>query len=241
MEALKRKFKPWGHHIVLTALLLLFFISPSLQSHPKVKLVFDLLFGLSLGTLVMLNLRNPYMRGAMILLILASLGTSIDMLGSGSWHVILIHSSFSLLVMASVLVVMLRSLSYARNVSWDTISGALCAYLTMAAAWTDLFTITEILCPGSFSAPHPALSLSGYEHMLNKMFYFSIVTISSVGYGDIVPTSDLTRMMASFEAIMGQFFIAVMLARVVALHLRSHENPQGGANQGDFWGQPPKG
>lgn len=67
--------------------------------------------------------------------------------------------------------------------------------------------------PGSFSVSPAGETLDGFNS-----FYFSFVTLSTIGYGDITPVSRIARMMAVVEAITGMFYVAVLVARLVSIH-----------------------
>jgi hypothetical protein len=111
--------------------------------------------------------------------------------------------------------IMLRTLIHARSADTDTICAALCLYLLCALNWGILYAIIETASPGSFS-----LGAVGAEHtLLQNMTYFSFITIATLGYGDILPLADTARVWASLESVFGQLFIAIVLARLVALQI----------------------
>jgi hypothetical protein len=104
------------------------------------------------------------------------------------------------------------------DVTIDTILGAVVAYLLVAVAFTLVFEIMELQSPGSFSGI-PANPGSHREELGSSMMYFSLVCITTMGYGDIVPISSLARPLAVLEGVFGQLYLAVMIARLVGLHL----------------------
>lgn len=104
------------------------------------------------------------------------------------------------------------------DVRIDTILGAVVVYLLVAVAFSMLFQALELTSPGSFSG----LSADVYEDrpaLGDAMLYFSLVCITTMGYGDIVPVSDLARPLAAIEGVFGQLYLAVMIARLVGLHI----------------------
>lgn len=109
------------------------------------------------------------------------------------------------------------------DVTVDTILGAVVTYLLAAVAFTLVFEIIELLEPGSFSGiPDSAADHRG--ELGSAMMYFSLVCISTMGYGDIVPVSDLARPLAVLEGVFGQLYLAVMIARLVGLHVARRGN-----------------
>jgi len=111
------------------------------------------------------------------------------------------------------------------DVTVDTILGAMVTYLLAAVAFTLMFEIIELRQPGSFSGV--PVNFSGVADNANSyraelgssMMYFSLVNITTMGYGDIVPVSKLARPLAVLEGVFGQLYLAVMIARLVGLHI----------------------
>jgi voltage-gated potassium channel len=101
-----------------------------------------------------------------------------------------------------------------RHVSTDVIAGAIVAYLLMAVMWSQVYFVLEILHPGSFSLAH------GVGPATHAVFrYFSIVTITTVGYGDITPATAAARAFANLEAIVGQLYLVIQVAWLVGMHV----------------------
>ena len=107
-----------------------------------------------------------------------------------------------------------------RDVTLDTILGAIVTYLLAAVAFSMLFQIIEITSPGAFTGL-PDTGRGDRHEMGNWLLYFSFVCITTMGYGDIVPASDLARPLAVLEGVFGQLYLAVMIARLVGLHAAS--------------------
>ena len=117
----------------------------------------------------------------------------------------------------------LRHLFRSERVTVDTISASVCVYLLIGVMWAVAYSLLETLNPGSFvfsvAAGDEAQSMSfGGEESIFPL-YFSFVTMSTLGYGDIVPASSSARMFAVVEAIMGQIYLTVLVARLVGLHI----------------------
>jgi hypothetical protein len=80
-----------------------------------------------------------------------------------------------------------------------------------------LYWTLELVWPGSLAISGPAAS---NEFHLSEGIYFSFITLATVGYGDMVPGNDMVRGLAIVEAIAGQFYLAVMIARLMSLYMR---------------------
>jgi hypothetical protein len=103
----------------------------------------------------------------------------------------------------------LRFVVQAEEVGSETLYAALSTYLLAGIFFGELCWSIEQLAPGSYGAPDPLSEAS--------MVYFSFITLASLGYGDILPKTDLTRGLAMFEVIGGQLFLAVMVARLISV------------------------
>ena len=104
------------------------------------------------------------------------------------------------------------------KITSDKIYGAICVYLSLGFFWTFLYAILASYDPKSFGGISPAGPSDYIEHVL-ELRYFSFVTLATLGYGDIVPRSLGARTFATLEAIVGQFYIAILVARLVGLHI----------------------
>jgi hypothetical protein len=140
---------------------------------------------------------------------------------------------FDVLFLGYVVVVILAFLFTEQRVTSNTICASLCVYLLLGVLWADLYSLSDVIDPGSFSYPlakevHQARMRFGSEQSIVP-FYFSLVTLTTLGYGDIVPVSAAARMLASVEAVVGQMYLAVLVARLVGLHIsqsaRDHRDP----------------
>ena len=105
------------------------------------------------------------------------------------------------------------------EVDGDTICGSVSIYLLIAATFAAVYSLVAAIDPGAFTTSSqlrfddPAL---GPDRLL---VYFSLATITTVGYGDVFPTSDITRPLSNLEAVIGQFYMTVLVARLVGQHL----------------------
>ena len=117
---------------------------------------------------------------------------------------------------ASALIV--RSLFSADALTFDSVLGAVYGYLFLGLGWAVLYSLVEGFRPGSFEIS-PKLVTGGEvaRPLPHVLTYFSFVTLTTVGYGDISPVSPATRTLAWMEAITGQFYLAVIVAGLVSV------------------------
>jgi voltage-gated potassium channel len=102
----------------------------------------------------------------------------------------------------------------------DDVLGAVSGYLIAGAAWSSLYALTDILSPESFTLAPPFAALLSDWHGRTSVFnYFSLVTLTTVGYGDVTPTHAPATAFAMLEAVFGQFYIAVVVAQLVSARM----------------------
>ena len=102
------------------------------------------------------------------------------------------------------------------NISTNRILGAICVYLMLGVIWALSYGLMEAMIPGSFGGlTESAESSSWSPHWV----YFSFVTLTTLGYGDVLPLTYFARTLAYFEAIVGQFYLAVLVAGLVGAYL----------------------
>ena len=129
---------------------------------------------------------------------------------------ILIGRALVFLCIGCTIFVVLRFLIHVRQVDTDTIYASICVYLLMSIAWALLYSLIHFLEPGAFSEGHD-LNTFGQRAMQGELYY-SLVTITTLGYGDVTPLSTAARMTAALEAVIGQIYIVVLVAKLVGLH-----------------------
>jgi hypothetical protein len=126
--------------------------------------------------------------------------------------------SITLVWITYAIALIVAALFRMRRVTTNAIFGAIVAYLLAGVAFAFLFELIELSQPGSFSG----VPDSGTEReMGSALLYFSFVCLTTMGYGDIVPVSNLARPLSVLEGAFGTLYLAVMIARLVGLHIVS--------------------
>ncbi len=106
-----------------------------------------------------------------------------------------------------------------KNVTRDTIFGSACVYLLMGFAFGDIYMLFQIIEPQSFGQAIDVAPVGGEVKVASELNYFSFVTLTTLGYGDMTPKTGMVRGIATLEAMLGQFYLTVLVARLVGLHL----------------------
>jgi hypothetical protein len=135
-------------------------------------------------------------------------------------HLIDVASGAIFFAFATIIIV--SHLFQQKRVTADLIRGAICGYFLIGLMWAFIFSLVETLHPGAF--------ISGETGRLDleNLIYFSFVTLSTTGYGDIAPWTDQARSLSILEAVMGQMYLAVNIATLVAIRISqsSEKNPE---------------
>jgi len=120
---------------------------------------------------------------------------------------------FSLIFFVYVAVVILNYLFHEEKVTSDVIYGAICVYLLIGLAWGIGYSLLEIYRPSSFELGNiPKANVT-------RLFYFSYTTMTTLGYGDITPLSPPAQFLSVMEALTGQLYLAIIIARLVGMHI----------------------
>lgn len=95
----------------------------------------------------------------------------------------------------------------------ETLYAAICVYILLGITWATAFFLVEKFNPGSFYTSHGQNSITGYD-----IIFFSFITLTTTGYGDITAVTKEARSLALLEAIAGQLYLAILVARLVSLY-----------------------
>lgn len=136
-------------------------------------------------------------------------------LGTDHVAVAVLGPALGALFLGYVTQVLLRHVMRAGRVDAEMIYGAIAGYLLLGLIWAMLYAVIETLQPGSFSLTATNEGSRPWDDLL----YYSFVTLTTLGYGDVLPLSPRVRSLAILEAVTGVFYVAVLVARLVSLHI----------------------
>jgi hypothetical protein len=208
--------------LLLTLLICAYLLStPLIVGSWPVQMVLEALL---LATVLVTVSANPgwhRLRRVLVVLWLVSMtGTLLSVFSVrpslGQWY-----RTVELLTLVPVLAVvaagMLAFVRRQRRLTIDSIFATVAAYLLLALLFTQLYLTLLTWNPASFSLPVEAMGRP--LHLLQAdMSYFSLVTLATVGYGDVLPATHTARMLAMFQAVVGQFYVAVVVALFVGMY-----------------------
>ena len=216
--------------VLLCALLAFFLVFPFLSEFFVAKTVLNIFLTLILLGAAYAVLGDRRLRAVVTLLALLALasGWMGEFLGT-SHPLNLVRYALLTAVFALTAGILLMDVLRPGPVTLNKITGAINVYLLMGVVWTGVFAILETISPGSFNLPAAGPN-AGEREILADFFYYSFITLSTLGYGDITPLTGPARSLAALEAIMGQLYIAVLIASLVGLHI-SQADRQGGSGE----------
>lgn len=111
-----------------------------------------------------------------------------------------------------------------REITSEILFASVCVYLLIGLAWASLYIFINEVYPSSF------IDTSGeIANSAPRLLFFSYVTLTTVGYGTLTPISDQARSLALIEAVVGQLYLAILVARLVGLHISKPKATEGDA------------
>ena len=125
---------------------------------------------------------------------------------AASLCLLILYSVFVLLA----IIILLKRISSMKVVTADTVKGGISVYILIGILWTMLYLMVANINPDS------------YANLRDKeldCFYYSFTTLTTLGYGDIVPTTPYTKILAVLEAIVGPVYLAIFIAQLVGLRI----------------------
>jgi hypothetical protein len=208
---LRRKYSDWLLTLLTILLLVIMFIIIPLQA---AGVTFFQGFGLAALLAIIAGAMvisiNPMALAAMSIAFITNLLVVVFRPFPYDVHVV---AGCWLIITLALSVVVGRAVFGRGRVTYHRIVGAVLLYLLIALAFMMLFLFVGVSFDGAFGG----LKFEYDSVLASRLLYFSFVTLTSTGYGDIVPIHPLARSLCSLEAVIGQLYPAILLARLVTL------------------------
>ncbi len=134
-----------------------------------------------------------------------------------------IAAAISFSFMCWVIMLLFTYIFSKHKATMNTIMGAACLYILIGVAFGFLYLIVDYLSPNSFHTQNIGVH-QGVEDLLDRFLYYSLVTLTTLGYGDITPVSQPARYLSVIEALIAQLYLTILLARLVGLHLSQKDD-----------------
>jgi hypothetical protein len=207
----------FGHHregrfVALFVLALVFHVAlPIVRDFEALTFVIGLSFVTLLGYAGWITIERRPVRVGYFGLMAISLASTATLVVDGEvgWYTAWLGFHTLLLGLSATLVV--RWAIRRSRVTLDTIFAALSGYYLVGFTWALVYALVDVGVTGAFSVPLAA------DNLIHRAFYFSFVTLTTLGFGDVTPTHPLTQSLVTTEALVGQIYLVVLVARLVAL------------------------
>jgi uncharacterized membrane protein (UPF0136 family) len=214
-----------GDNAVLAGLFfaLLFFLMsyPLIADRTLGTLLLDIVFSAILINSAYAVSHNRKILIVALILALPTLGLWWSVRTTDATEVVFASLAISVVFFLFIITVTLHNIARSDKVSVGTIYGVMSVYLLIGVAWSFLYAIVELATPGAFDfgALATTVDRAAPRGELRLLGYYSLVTLSTLGYGDITPVSALARSLSALEAVAGQIYIAVLIAFMVGTHI----------------------
>lgn len=122
-----------------------------------------------------------------------------------------------------VILFLLNYIFKTKRVTPNILFASVCIYLLLGVAWSIAYTMVELNIPGSFAGVKSISTFRGIDsamdHYLSTFIYFSYITLTTLGYGNIYPLNATGNALAATEAVVGQLYIALLIGRLLGMHI----------------------
>jgi hypothetical protein len=200
--------------IILVLSLLTIVLAPFLDDFFQTRILMDILLtAIFLAIIFAIRSKRSHLIIASILALPLIISTWSNYLYE-STHLGLATRVFGALFFGYAVGIILQIIARSSEITKETLYAAVVAYLLIALMWAFLYMVLELVIPGSFSFP------DGSQRLETMRFeYFSFVTITTLGYGDVVPLTNKASALALLEALIGQIYLVVLVAWLVGMHV----------------------
>ena len=201
-------------HFLLLCLLLLIVLSPLLEPFMRLRLLLDIFLTAVLISGVFAVSRKRWMV-RLAILFAVPLFTILWLGHTVEGPYLELPGNILGFVFSAVLVyAILDYLFSVQVVNMEVISGSVVGYLLLGLLFAFLYATIETIYPGSFPLPEAA-----GRDTRNQLYYFSFVTLTTLGFGDITPMTAPARSITFLEAVIGQLYLTILIARIVGMHI----------------------
>jgi hypothetical protein len=228
---IRRFTRFWSEDRSLTAFLILliveiFIIAPINHTGIGIGLVNNVLFSLLLLVGLLTMTRQKALQAVLAMFVALAVATRWARLVFGVTGLEILDGFITLACVAGFLVIVLWQVFREGPVTVHRIQGAVAAYLLLSVFFAIAYSLVEFLSPDAFqmsaAGPH-----SPDQH--GRMFYyFSVITLTTTGYGDITAVNPFARTLVMMETLIGQLYPAILIARLVSLHAEAKRENRAG-------------
>jgi hypothetical protein len=198
---------------LLISITLTLVLRPFLEGFVGMSLLVDIFFTLVIMSGIYASLQSKRLFYIALIIALPALAAHWASYFPRIPSTFLIGEIFGALFYTFLVTIILSYLFTEKEITVDVIAGAVCVYLLIGLMWASFFTVLNILHPCSFKISE---NLGTDESVFT---YYSFVTLTTLGYGDISPITAQARALAVMEAVAGPIYLAILVARLMAIHV----------------------
>lgn len=222
----------WFFHkrfiFLFIALLIPYFIHPMISTEVLGFSILDISFSLLLvAGILAVSSRKHVAYTALAIVIVSQILTWTSHAVSNP-DLILAGMAVNTFYLSYMAIILLIHTIQSKTVTSNTIFAALCVYLLIGFIWAFMYAGLEVVNAHSFQInPHLFAEPPAGVHLYSELYYFiyySFTTLTTLGFGDIMPASPWSRVLSSLEAIVGQLYLVVMVSRLVGLQITQSVN-----------------
>jgi hypothetical protein len=223
----KKIMRFWSEDRSLTTLLVLlvidmFVLNPVIREGAGIFLLRDVFFSLILVAGLLTMTRHRTVQIVFVVFVTLTITVHWMRIASGTRALVGWDACFLLLCMLAFTVMVLAQVNQKGPVTGHRVRGAVAGYLLLGLSCACAYSLIDFLIPGSFQMP-PAEPQSR-QAQWDVFQYFSIVTLTTLGYGDITAIHPVARSVVMIEALLGQLYPAILIARLVTLRIDTRKN-----------------
>ena len=186
---------------------------------PTAQVVADTLVLAVIAIVVILSQRW----GPIVLILLGLAAAAASYLPSGQWSpvsIAVLRRGGTILSFSALTWVVAHAVYAPGRITFHRLQGAIVIYLSLATIFAAAYSLIWELDPGAFAN---LVARMGDPEEVGTMLYLSLTTLTTTGYGDIVPVDPFARSLANLESVIGSFYLAITVARLVTMELADRQ------------------
>lgn len=199
----------------------LFLLRPLNDLSLNISIVLDVFFAILLVSSPFAIAENNRVRAILVIVSAAAVASIVLSLAIPGYYTTLAREVLAVIYFSILGTLVFRQIISDGEVNLHRIKGAVALYLLLGIIFQMGFTLLEFVIPGSFAF---SVAPTGQENLESKLLHLSFVTLTTVGYGDITPVHPLAMTLCDLEALIGQLYPAILIARMVSLEIAARPN-----------------
>ena len=223
----------WSEERSLTAFLILliveiFLIAPMEITGLAFRIINSMVFSLLLLAGLLTMTKRKELQAVATMVVVLAIATRVARRFFGVAGLEILDGLLMLICTIGFLAVVLWQVYREGPVTAHRIQGAVAGYLLLSAIFALAYSLVESIQPGSFQMSQAQDQVRAQVVMDRSFYYFSVVTLTTTGYGDITALSPSARTLVMMEALIGQLYTAILIARLVSLHVETKKEKRAG-------------